>query len=91
MLKGVIITHLTMTGYGFVIQKVIHTYNMDAGNNAIALQAEGDYVKNYNSNRYKSEGTLEHHIQSGCHHTRRLATRRSACHLRYDRSAWRIQ
>lgn len=55
MLKGVIITHLTMTGYGFVFQKIIHTYNMDAGNNAIALQAEGDYAKNYNNNRYKSE------------------------------------
>lgn len=91
MLKGVIITHLTMTGYGFVIQKVIHTYNMDAGNNAIALQTEGDYAKNYNSNRYKSEGTLAHHIQSGSLHTRRQTTRRSACHLRYDRSAWRIQ
>lgn len=91
MLKGVIITHLTMTGYGFVFQKVIRTYNMDAGNNAIALQAEGDYAKNYNSNRYKSEGTLEHRVQSGSHHTRRQTTRRSACHLRYDRSAWRIQ
>lgn len=39
MLKGVIITHLTVSGYGFVIQKVIHTYNMDAGNNTIALQS----------------------------------------------------
>lgn len=37
MLKGVVITHLAVSGYGFVIQKVIHTYNMDAGNNAIAL------------------------------------------------------
>lgn|GEM_PF-2535398 len=91
MLKGVVITHLTMSGYGFVIQKVIRTYNMDAGNNAITLQTEGDYAKNNNSNRYKSEGTLEHHIQSGRHHTRRQTTRRSACHLRYDWSAWRIQ
>lgn len=91
MLKGVIITHLTMTGYGFVFQKVIHTHNMDAGDNAITLQTEGDYAKNNNSKRYKSEGTLDHHIQSGRHHTRRQPTGRSACHLRYDRSAWRIQ
>ena len=91
MLKDVIITHLTMTEYGFVFQKIIHTYNMDAGNNAIALQTEGDYAKNYNSNRYKSEGTLEHRVQSGSHHTRRQTTRCSACHLLYDRSAWRIQ
>ena len=90
MLKGVVITHLSMSGYGFVLQKVICTYNMDASNNAIALQTEGDYAKNYNSDRYKSEGTLEHHIQSGRHHTRRQATRRSACHLRYDGSTWRI-
>lgn len=90
MLKGVVITHLTVSGYGFVIQKVIRSYNMDAGNNAIALQTEGDYAKNYNSNRYKSEGTLEHHIQSGSHHTRKQTTRLSACHLRYDRSAWWI-
>lgn len=90
MLKGVVITHLTVSGYGFVFQKVIRSYNMDAGNNAIALQAEGDYAKNYNRNRYKSEGTLDHHIQSGSHHTHRQTTRRSACHLRYDRSAWRI-
>lgn len=87
MLKGVVITHLTVSGYGFVIQKVIRSYNMDAGNNTIALQTEGDYAKNYNSNRYKSKGTLEHHIQSGSHHTRSQTTRRSACHLRYDRSA----
>lgn len=39
MLKGVVITHLTMSGYGFVIQKVIRTYNIDAGNNSIALQS----------------------------------------------------
>lgn len=39
MLKGVVITHLTMSGYSFVIQKVIRTYNMDAGNNAIVLQS----------------------------------------------------
>lgn len=91
MLKGVIITHLTMTGYGFVFQKVIHTHNMDAGDNAITLQTEGDYAKNNNSNRYKSEGTLEYHIQSGRHHTRRQTTGRSVYHLRYDRSAWQIQ
>lgn len=39
MLKGVVITHLAVSGYGFVFQKVIHTYNMDAGNNLIALQS----------------------------------------------------
>lgn len=90
MLKGIITTHLTVSGYGFAFQKVIHTYNMDAGNNTIALQTEGDYAKYNNSNRYKSEGTLEHHIQSDRHHTHRQTTHRSACHLRYDRSAWRI-
>lgn len=50
----------------------------------------GDSKKSI-SNRYKSEGTLEHHIQSGRHHTRRQTTRRSVCHLRYDRAAWRIK